>query len=109
MLTNDEKSSILLGITRDSIIEICDDLNINVEVHSFTLEDLLCADEIFFTGTASEVTPVRSVEDNVISNGNPGDITLKLRKCYMDIVNGKNNKYRKWLSPVVSSSVIENP
>jgi len=98
----------LLGITRESIIEICNDLNIPVEVHSFTLEDILCADEIFFTGTASEVTPVISVEDNVVSNGKPGEVTLKLRSYYMDIVEGKNNKYSKWLSPVLSDSVIKN-
>ena len=63
-----------------------------------TLEDILGADEVFFTGTASEVTPIRSIEDNLISNGTPGDITLLLRKSYMDIVFGKNDSYSNWLS-----------
>jgi len=106
--TNSEKSSILLGITRESIIEICNDLDIQIEIHSFTLEDLLCADEVFFTGTASEVTPVISIEDNIISSGKPGELTLKLRSYYMDIVEGRNDKYNKWLSPIISDSVIEN-
>ena len=96
--TNDEKSSILLGITRETILKICEDLDIKTMVHSFTLEDILSADEVFFTGTASEVTPIRSIEDNLISNGTPGDITLLLRKSYMDIVLGKNNSYSNWLS-----------
>ena len=105
--TNDEKSSILLGITRESIIKICEELNIAVKIHNFTLDDLLCADEIFFTGTASEVTPIRSIDDNLVSNGEPGEITLKLREYYMDIVNAKNKKFLSWLSPVDYKSLAE--
>ena len=96
--TNDEKSSILLGITRDSILEICNDLNLKTEIHSFSLEDLLSADEVFFTGTASEVTPVRSIEDNLISSGQVGPLTSQLRNYYMEIVQGNNGKYSSWLS-----------
>jgi len=96
--TNDEKSSILLGITRDTILKLCSDMDIKTEVHAFSIEELLSADEIFFTGTASEVTPIRSVEDRLIANGNPGLVTLSLKKAYMDLVLGKNNKYLNWLS-----------
>ena len=96
--TNDETSSILLGITRESILTICKDLGIESKVHSFSLEDLLSADEVFFTGTASEVTPVRSIDDDLISNGKVGLISLKLRDYYMDIVLGNNEKYSDWLS-----------
>ena len=96
--TNDETSSILLGITRESILTICKDLGIESKIHSFSLEDLLSADEVFFTGTASEVTPVRSIDDNLISNGKVGLISLKLRDYYMDIVLGNNEKYSDWLS-----------
>ena len=96
--TNDETSSILLGITRESILTICKDLGIESKVHTFSLEDLLSADEVFFTGTASEVTPVRSIDDNLISNGKVGLISLKLRDYYMDIVLGNNEKYSDWLS-----------
>ena len=73
--TNDEKSSILLGITRESILTICKNLNIETKVHNFSLENLLSADEVFFTGTASEVTPVRSIEDNLILDGGVGELT----------------------------------
>ena len=98
--TNDQYSSILLGITRDSILTICKDLGIKTEVHSFSLDDILAADEVFFTGTASEVTPVRSVDDKLIFNGKPGNITLQLREYYMNIVLGKNESYKNWLSPL---------
>ena len=96
--TNDEKSSILLGITRESILTICKNLNIETKVHNFSLENLLSADEVFFTGTASEVTPVRSIEDNLILDGGVGELTLKLRDYYMNIVLGNNDKYSDWLS-----------
>jgi len=104
--TNDEKSSILLGITRSSIIQICKDQGIPVEVHSFDLENLLVADEVFFTGTASEVTPIRSIEDNLISDGEPGEITLNLRESYMDIVYGRNSKYISWLSSANDKTTV---
>ena len=106
--TNDEGSSILLGITRDSILKICDDINIDTEVYSFSLEDLLCADEVFFTGTASEVTPIRSIEDKLISNGEVGEITLKLREYYMNIVTGNNDKYSSWLSVLNHNIPVKN-
>jgi len=98
--TNDEKSSILLGITRDSLITICSDLNIKVHIENLSLKQLNEADEVFFSGTASEVTPVCSVDENIIGDGNPGSITLKLQNTYMDIVRGKNNQYIHWLTEI---------
>ena len=62
------------------------------------MDDLLKADEVFFSGTASEVTPVCSVDEHTIGNGKPGEITLKLQKMYMDIVRGKNDAYSHWLT-----------
>ena len=96
--TNDEKSSILLGITRDSLIKICSNINIDVIIKNISMDDLLKADEVFFSGTASEVTPVCSVDEHTIGNGKPGEITLKLQKMYMDIVRGKNDTYSHWLT-----------
>ena len=96
--TNDEKSSILLGITRDSLIKICSNINIDVIIKNISMDDLLKADEVFFSGTASEVTPVCSVDEHTIGNGKPGEITLKLQKIYMDIVRGKNDTYSHWLT-----------
>ena len=100
LYTNDEKSSILLGITRESLMQISSDINIKVHVQNLSMEELLNADEVFFSGTASEVTPVCSVDDNTIGNGIPGKLTLKLQKIYMDIVRGKNDTYNHWLTMV---------
>ena len=79
------------GIRYSTLNKICEILDCKVEIHDFNLEDLINADEVFFTGTASEVTPIRSIDDQLISNGDPGPITLKLRRYYMDIVFGKNS------------------
>ena len=96
--TNDEKSSILLGITRDSLIQICSNIGIDVIIENLTMDSLLNADEVFFSGTASEVTPVCSVDEHTIGNGFPGQTTLKLQKIYMDIVRGNNDSYNNWLT-----------
>ena len=106
--TNDEKSSILLGITRDSILTICKDLNIESKIHRFSLDDLLSADEVFFTGTASEVTPIRSIDGNLISDGNVGELTLKLKDYYMNIVLGNNDQYSNWLSLLNHNSPVNS-
>jgi len=106
--TNDESSSILLGITRDSILEICRKNNIDTKIHKFSLEDLLCADEVFFTGTASEVTPIRSIEDNLLSKGGVGPLTKRLRTYYMDIVLGKDENYSHWLSVINEDLPVSN-
>jgi branched-chain amino acid aminotransferase len=65
-----------------------------------THEMLLNADEAFFTGTASEITPISSVDDSSIGNGKPGEITLKLKNLYWDIIHGKVSQYTHWLSPI---------
>ncbi|MGC8543690.1 MAG: branched-chain amino acid transaminase [Vulcanisaeta sp.] len=92
--------SILEGITRDSIITIARDLGLTVVEKRITREELYTADEVFFTGTAAEVTPVINIDGRVIGSGEPGPITLKLRSYYMDIVHGKVDKYRHWLTPI---------
>ena len=98
--TNDEKSSILLGITRDSLIQICSNINIKVNIENLTTEMLINADEVFFSGTASEVTPVCSVDENTIGPGTPGEITMTLQDIYMNIVRGKNSSYSHWLTMI---------
>ena len=72
------------------------------------MNDLELADELFFTGTASEVTPIRSIDDKLISNGHPGEITSRLRDYYMDIVFGKNIKYHCWLSLLNNNETVSN-
>ena len=100
VITNGENASILMGITRETIIQLCHDLEIDIQIMDITHEMLLNADEAFFTGTASEITPISSVDDSSIGNGKPGEITLKLKNLYLDIIHGKMSQYTHWLSPI---------
>ena len=93
-------ASCLAGITRDAIIQIANDLNIEVREKRITRDEMYCADEAFFTGTAAEVTPIRELDDRQIGNGGRGPITEKIQSVFFDIVKGKNDKYRSWLTYV---------
>lgn len=93
-------TSILEGITRNSIIAIAADEKIKVVEERFTRDELYIADEAFFTGTAAEVTPIREADGRVIGKGKPGEITKKLQSIFFDIVKGKNKKYESWLTKV---------
>jgi branched-chain amino acid aminotransferase len=93
-------TSILEGITRNSIIKIAKDLKIEVREERFTRDEVYIADEAFFTGTAAEVTPIRELDGRVIGDGKRGKITKKLQSIFFDIVKGKNKKYEKWLTYV---------
>jgi branched-chain amino acid aminotransferase len=63
----------------------------------FTRDELYIADEVFLTGTAAEITPVRSVDERTIGNGKPGEITKKLQDIFFKAVRGKDERYKKWL------------
>ncbi|RJX15541.1 branched-chain amino acid transaminase [Candidatus Bathyarchaeota archaeon] len=91
-------SDILLGITRDSILKIAENLEYEVKEVDVTVEMLYNADEAFFTGTATEVVPICEVDGRKIGDGKPGPITLKLQKEYLDIVKGKKTEYEAWLT-----------
>lgn len=93
-------TSILEGITRNSIIHIAHDNKIKVTEERFTRDELYISDEAFFTGTAAEVTPIRVVDGRVIGAGKPGEITKKLQSVFFDVVKGKNKKYESWLTYV---------
>jgi branched-chain amino acid aminotransferase len=93
-------ASCLAGITRDSIITIANDLGIEVREKRITRDEMYCADEAFFTGTAAEVTPIRELDDRMIGNGGRGPVTEKIQNVFFDIVKGKNDKYRSWLTYV---------
>ena len=90
-------TSVLGGITRDSIIELGRENGIEVVEQLFTRDELYCADEAFLTGTAAEVTPIREVDRHVIGTGKPGPITTLLQKAFFDVVQGRNPNYKKWL------------
>ena len=93
-------TSILEGITRNSIIKIANDNGIRIAEERFTRDELYIADEAFFTGTAAEVTPIREADGRAIGNGKPGKMTKKLQSIFFDIVRGRNKKYESWLTRV---------
>jgi branched-chain amino acid aminotransferase len=97
LITPPLSQPILEGITRESVMTIARDLGYEVVEQRFAKEGLLEADEIFFTGTAAEVTPVREVDGYVVGNGSRGPITERLQAAYFDAVNGRNGAYRSWL------------
>ena len=88
------------GITRRSVIAIASDMGLKVVEKRLTREELYVADEVFFTGTAAEVTPIREIDGRQIGIGERGPITAEIQQRYFDIVQGKNPKYRDWLTYV---------
>jgi branched-chain amino acid aminotransferase len=97
-----ELTSALMGITRDSVITMAQDMGYTVSAKRITRDDLYIADEAFFTGTAAEVTPIRELDGRVIGSGKRGPITARLQKAFFDCVGGKSDKYRDWLTPVAA-------
>jgi len=100
-----ELTTALDGITWRSVQSICADLGIAVEKTRLTRDDIYIADEAFFTGTAAEVTPIRELDRRVIGAGSRGPVTERIQTAFFDIVNGRNPKYRHWLSPVETQNV----
>ena len=92
--------TVLNGITRQTIIDISDDLDLKVFEKDISVNDVKVADEAFFTGTAAEVTPVVQVDQSKIGDGMTGKITRKVQKEYFDLIRGKNAKYDHWLTRV---------
>ncbi|MCL6120212.1 MAG: branched-chain amino acid transaminase [Deltaproteobacteria bacterium] len=94
-------SSVLPGITRNSVIEVMSkEMGLTIKEERVTRDELYIADEVFLTGTAAEVTPVREIDDRSIGIGKAGKIALELQKIFFDIVKGGNKKYEKWLTYV---------
>ena len=100
-----EIASALMGITRASIIAIAKDLGLQVVSKRLTRDDIYIADECFFSGTAAEVTPVRELDGRQIGSGSRGPITEKIQSAFFAIVNARNKKYSKWLTPVAAGKV----
>jgi branched-chain amino acid aminotransferase len=94
LFTPELATSILPGITRDTVIQIAQDLGYQVEETRLIRSDLLLADEVFMCGTAAEVTPIRSVDDVEIG---VGEITLEIQKAYLDTVRGRSERWAQWL------------
>jgi branched-chain amino acid aminotransferase len=91
-------TSCLEGITRASVMELANELGIPVIEKRITRDEIYCADEAFFTGTAAEVTPIRELDNRLIGSGKRGPITAQLQSLFFDCVKGKNDKHRDWLT-----------
>ncbi len=93
-------ANVLEGITRGSVIEIARDKGMTVSEAPITRDELYVADEVFLTGTAAEVTPVREIDHRQIGAGRRGPVTKALQDAFFDVVAGRNRKYERWLSYV---------
>ena len=93
-------ASCLDGITRDATLTIARDLGIEVREKRITRDEMYCADEAFFTGTAAEVTPIRELDDRVIGEGRRGPVTQRIQEAFFAAVGGTDEKYKKWLTVV---------
>jgi branched-chain amino acid aminotransferase len=92
--------TVLAGITRASVLTMLADLGIPTREERFTREEIYLADEAFFTGTAVEVTPIRELDDRRIGAGTPGPITKRLQELFFRVVEGREDRYRSWLTSV---------
>jgi branched-chain amino acid aminotransferase len=90
--------AILPGITRDCVLTVARDLGIPVQEERFSRDELYIADEVFLSGTAAELTPVRELDDRAIGSGKPGPITKKIQEAYFAAVKGENSRYASWLT-----------
>ena len=90
----------LAGITRQTVIELANDLGMSVQSKPMTRDDVYLADEAFFSGTAAEITPIRELDGRPIGAGRRGPVTEKIQTAFFDAVNGRTPRYREWLTPV---------
>jgi branched-chain amino acid aminotransferase len=100
LLTPPLASSVLAGITRDTVITLARDLGLEVTEQELPREMLYIADELFFCGTAAEVTPIRSVDKIPVGSGRRGPITSALQQAFFDYINGVHADRHAWLTPV---------
>jgi len=101
LITAPPNADILVGITRNTVLELArDELGIEVIERPIARTELYVCDELFFTGTGAQVAPVRSVDQRLINSGQPGKLAKRLQDLYFRVVQGKEKKYRHWCTPV---------
>ena len=102
-------AGILDGINRRSVIQVARDLGYTVLERDVTRTELYLADEVFLTGTAAELVPVREIDDHAVGAGEPGEVTLVLQRAFLDALNGRSERYLEWLDfvgPVVGGQPV---
>lgn len=104
ILTPPTNASILDGISRRSVIQIARDLGYRVTERNLARAEMYLADEVFLTGTAAELTPVREIDDHPIGAGDPGPVTRHVQQVFDDVLHGRDERYHAWLDPVPVST-----
>lgn len=100
IITPPLSAGILDGITRRSLMEVAGDAGFRIVERDMERSELYTADELFFVGTAAEITPILKVDGRTVGSGNVGPVASKLKILFTDVVKGRVDKYRKWLDPV---------
>ncbi|MGU9977076.1 MAG: branched-chain amino acid transaminase [Candidatus Oxydemutatoraceae bacterium WSBS_2016_MAG_OTU14] len=100
ILYTPQLSSALDGITRRTLIKLAKESGYEVSEQRLTRDVAYTADEAFFTGTAAEVTPIREIDGRAIGSGTRGPVTTQLQQLYFDVIHGRNDQYKDWLTPV---------
>lgn len=99
-ISTPDRTAILQGITRDTAIELARERNYKVEERRITRDEIYCADEVFITGTAAELTPVVALDNRVIGTGKPGPVTLEIQTAFKAAVEGRDPNRHHWLTPI---------
>lgn len=102
IITPSHHNAILDGITRRSILQIAVDLGYTVRERGISRAELYTAEEVFLSGTAAEIVPVREIDDHAVGSGKPGELTRVLQAAYDDAIHGRSERYREWLDPIAS-------
>ena len=100
LVTTTKTDNILVGVTRNTVMEIAKDLGIESEERAIDRTELYISDEAFYCGTGAQISPITSVDNRQLGNGQVGPIAKELQKLYFDVVKGKIEKYKHWCMPV---------
>jgi branched-chain amino acid aminotransferase len=104
IVTPPQTAGILEGVNRRAVIQIARDLGFEVVERDVARAELYLADEVFLTGTAAELVPVREIDDHAIADGKPGEITRAVQSVFDDALYGRAERYREWLDPVPAAA-----
>ena len=107
IVTPPQTASILDGINRRSVVQIARDLGYTVLERDITRAELYLADEVFLTGTAAELVPVREIDDHAVGGGGPGEITRVLQDAFQEVLYGRNERYLEWLDVVAPAAAAD--
>ena len=100
LVTTMKTDNILVGVTRNTVIELAKDLGIETEERAIDRTELYISDEAFYCGTGAQISPIVSVDNRDLGDGKVGPISKELQKLYFDVVKGKVEKYKKWCTPI---------